>query len=340
MPALRICKTSNYTVVSNKILWDKRISLKARGLLIFCLGLPDGWEYSIEGLVKATGEGKTSVASGLKELEDNGYLRRRRVYTNGKVSGIDYFLYEDPLMPDVAGEPIEDEVPFNDFEAIPVEEAVDFTNAIPVDIPVEEESFNVFSDTTGIMLPVEDLKSENLNLENLTLGTETDNLVEENLKSENLILENPPQYNTNTLVNTNDLDNTNDLVNTKENKKKINKKRKKKTTDDESNEQEEKLFYAEFVKLKPSEYQKLITDERLGSEEAANACVDMLNDFKGANGKKYQSDYYAIRRWVIDAYLNRKPNNSVAKPNGKLSVAEAADAVRERLKGMKINGLR
>ena len=61
---------------------------------------------------------------------------------------------------------------------------------------------------------------------------------------------------------------------------------------------------------------------------------------KVRNGKKYQSDYYAIRRWVIDAYLNRKPNNSVAKPNGKLSVAEAADAVRERLKGMKINGLR
>ena len=338
MPALRICKTSNYTVVSNRILWDKRISLKARGLLIFCLGLPDGWEYSIEGLVKATGEGKTSIASGLKELEENGYLRRRRVYTKGKVSGIEYFLYEDPMMPDIAGEPVEEEIPFNDFEAVSAEE-VDFTTAIPVDIPMEDESFNVFANTTGVMLPVENLKSENLNLENLILEDEKDNLVEENLKSENLILENPPQYNTNTLVNTNNLDNTNDLVNTKDKKKNINKKRKKKTSDDEK-EQEEKLSYAEFVKLKPSEYKKLINDERLGNEEAVNACIDMLNDFKGANGKKYSSDYYAIRRWVIDAYLNRKPNNTVVKSTGKLTVAEAADAVRERLKGMKLNGLR
>ena len=339
MPALRICKTSNYTVVSNRILWDKRISLKARGLLIFCLGLPDGWEYSIEGLVKATGEGKTSIASGLKELEDNGYLRRRRTYKNGKVNGIDYFLYEDPLMPDVAGEPVEDEVPFSDYEEVPTDDIPDFANVMPIDIPVEDESYNVFTDTTGIMLPVENLKSENLNLENLTLGGENDNLVEENLKSENLILENPPQYNTNTLVNTNILVNTNDLDNTKDKKKNINKKRKKKTSDGEKNE-EDKLSYAEFVKLKPSEYQKLIKDERLGSEEAANACIDMLNDFKGANGKKYSSDYYAIRRWVIDAYLNRKPNNAVAKSTGKLTVAEAADAVRERLKGMKLNGLR
>lgn len=337
MPALRICKTSNYTVVSNKILWDKRLSLKARGLLIFCLGLPDGWEYSIEGLVKATGEGRTSVASGLKELEDNGYLRRRRVYTNGKVSGIDYFLYEDPLMPDVAGEPIEDEVPFNDFEAIPVEETVDFTNAIPVDIPVEEEIFNVFADTTGIMLPVEDLKSENLNSENLTLGSETENLMEENLKAENLILENQPQYNTNTLDNTNTKVNTKDLVNTKEKEKKNKKKKKNDTLVLDA----EKQSYAEFVSLKPSEYEKLIQDKRLGSKEAVDACIELLNDFKGANGKKYTSDYYAIRRWVIDAYLQK--SNNVKAPAlmgiGKPTVAQAADLVRERLKGMKFNGL-
>lgn len=313
MPALRICKTSNYTVVSNKILWDKRLSLKARGLLVFCLGLPDGWEYSIEGLVKATGEGRTSVASGIKELEEHGYLKRKRVYQNGKVCGIDYFLYEEPQT-SVDDEPVDD---------IPL--TTDTIDEIPVDgVP----DFNFDGD--GENLNAENLTSENLILDELPL---------ENLKAENLILENQPQYNTNTLDNTNTKVNTKDLVITKEKEKKNKKKKKNDTLVSDADKQS----YAEFVQLKPAEYEKLIQDKRLGSQEAVDACVELLNDFKGANGKKYNSDYYAIRRWVIDAYLQKNANvikTPATMVGGKPTVAQAADIVRERLKGMKLNGLR
>ena len=163
MPALRICKTNNYTVVSNKILWDKRLSLKARGLLVFCLGLPNGWEYSIEGLVKATGEGRTSVSSGIKELEEHGYLKRKRVYQNGKVCGIDYFLYEEPQPLLADDEPIDN----TDNIALPTE-------------PVDEVPVDGVPD-----FDVENLDSENLTSENPLL----DDLPLENLKAENLILE-------------------------------------------------------------------------------------------------------------------------------------------------------
>lgn len=310
MPALRICKTSNYTVVSNKILWDKRLSLKARGLLVFCLGLPDGWEYSIEGLVKATGEGRTSVASGIKELEEHGYLKRKRVYQNGKVCGIDYFLYEEPQI-SVDDESVDD---------IPL--TTDTIDEIPVD-GVPDFDF--------------DGEGENLNAENLTSENPIlDELPLENLKAENLILENQPQYSTNTLDNTNIKVNTKDLVSTKEKEKKNKKKKKNDTLVSDADKQS----YAEFVQLKPAEYEKLIQDKRLGSKEAVDACIELLNDFKGANGKRYTSDYYAIRRWVIDAYLQKSTSAIKTSVAAKPTVAQAADIVRERLKGMKLNGLR
>lgn len=56
---------------------------------------------------------------------------------------------------------------------------------------------------------------------------------------------------------------------------------------------------AEFVKLTPEEYQKLIDDH---GEVATNAMIEILDNYKGANGKKYKSDYRAIKNWVVKRY--------------------------------------
>ena len=50
MAVMRIHKNKNYTVISNVHLRDKRISLKAKGLLTLMLSLPEDWDYSVEGL--------------------------------------------------------------------------------------------------------------------------------------------------------------------------------------------------------------------------------------------------------------------------------------------------
>lgn len=67
----------------------------------------------------------------------------------------------------------------------------------------------------------------------------------------------------------------------------------------------QKKEFAKFVSLTQKEYDSLI--EKVGSEEAAKKCVEILNNYKGATGKTYKSDYYAMLSWVIDRY--KEANN-------------------------------
>lgn len=97
MAIMRIVKQNNFSIVSNAIIRDTRLSLKARGLLILMLSLPECWEYSITGLAKVSGEGKDSIRAGIKELEDVGYLvRTRKHLPNGRLGDMEYTLYESP----------------------------------------------------------------------------------------------------------------------------------------------------------------------------------------------------------------------------------------------------
>nr|DAU90249.1 MAG TPA: Dna polymerase B [Bacteriophage sp.] len=95
MSVMRVKKDKNYTVISNGLLQDKDISLKAKGLLCVMLSLPDKWEFSIAGLAAISHEGETSIRSTLQELERNRYLERGKVKDeNNKVVGWDYIVYE------------------------------------------------------------------------------------------------------------------------------------------------------------------------------------------------------------------------------------------------------
>lgn len=74
----------------------------------------------------------------------------------------------------------------------------------------------------------------------------------------------------------------------------------------------EKQTYREFVKMTNAEYEALI--ERLG-KEGAEACMDILDNYKGSSGKKYKSDYRAILSWVIDEYQKRHPTAATRRKN-------------------------
>ena len=52
MAVFRVERNANYTTMSNYHLRDRRLSLKAKGLLSVFLSLPDEWHYSINGLLK------------------------------------------------------------------------------------------------------------------------------------------------------------------------------------------------------------------------------------------------------------------------------------------------
>lgn len=99
MSVIRIHKNSNFTVMSNYHFKEKKMSLKAKGLLSLMLSLPDDWNYSISGLVTLSKDGKDSVMSALGELEVFGYLERTRlVNSKGQFSGIEYNIFEEPQL--------------------------------------------------------------------------------------------------------------------------------------------------------------------------------------------------------------------------------------------------
>jgi hypothetical protein len=107
MSVVRVHKNANFTVMSNYHFKEKKMSLKAKGLLSLMLSLPDDWDYSIAGLATLSKDGKDSIMSALGELEKFGYLARTRLTNDrGQFAGIEYNIYEQPQEKPVAEKPI------------------------------------------------------------------------------------------------------------------------------------------------------------------------------------------------------------------------------------------
>lgn len=91
---------NNYTILSNAMLRDSRLSLKARGLLGYLCSHSEGWEISVESLARDNNCGEAQVKSALAELRDVGYLRLDRHTDRGRVTHWEYVLL-DPTVPHV-----------------------------------------------------------------------------------------------------------------------------------------------------------------------------------------------------------------------------------------------
>lgn len=109
MSVMRVHKTANFTVMSNYHFKEKKMSLKAKGLLSLMLSLPEDWDYSVAGLTTLSKDGKDGVMTALAELEKFGYLTRTRLVNDkGQFDGIEYNIFESPQEKPVAEKPILD----------------------------------------------------------------------------------------------------------------------------------------------------------------------------------------------------------------------------------------
>lgn len=91
---------NNYTVLDNYALRDENLSLKARGLLVIMLSMPDNWQFSENGLCSMFAkDGQASIRSGLKELEEGGYLiRERNRDEHGRLASVEWFVFDRPYL--------------------------------------------------------------------------------------------------------------------------------------------------------------------------------------------------------------------------------------------------
>lgn len=98
MAKVTVRKDKNFTVISNDIFKDTRLSFKAKGLLTTMLSCPKNWNYTIEGLSKISTDGKASIRSALNELEEYGYLERKQLRNEkGAFTDTEYIVYEQPM---------------------------------------------------------------------------------------------------------------------------------------------------------------------------------------------------------------------------------------------------
>lgn len=101
MPIFRVERTRDYTVMSNYHLRDKRLTLKAKGLLSQMLSLPEDWDYTLSGLSHINRESKDAIRSAVNELEKAGYIHRRQTTdASGKFSTNEYVIHEHPDQPE------------------------------------------------------------------------------------------------------------------------------------------------------------------------------------------------------------------------------------------------
>lgn len=92
----KLRKKSNFTIVSNGIVFNKNISMKAKGIYLYLCSRPDGWDFYLSEIASNCTEGTKAIRTGLRELEDAGYLARERV--NGECGQFhyDYEIFETP----------------------------------------------------------------------------------------------------------------------------------------------------------------------------------------------------------------------------------------------------
>ena len=96
MKLIRVKKDNNFTTINNEFIFNKNLSLKAKGLLCHILALPNDWKLYVEEVEKWHKDGKRAIYSAFKELKENGYLEREQNRSNGKIVGWDYIIYEKP----------------------------------------------------------------------------------------------------------------------------------------------------------------------------------------------------------------------------------------------------
>lgn len=82
---------------------------------------------------------------------------------------------------------------------------------------------------------------------------------------------------------------------------KVNKTKGKKTKPNTGS----RVCYAKFVHMSSEEYDDLV---KTYGEDGAKRMIEMLDNYKGSSGKRYESDYRAILSWVVKRWKEERSN--------------------------------
>ena len=96
MAVFRVYKESgNFVTVHKSFIHDDNLSWKAKGILLYLLSRPDDWRIYETELNKHSSDGRDSLRTGIKELEETGYIHRtRKRNEKGQLREYEYQVFE------------------------------------------------------------------------------------------------------------------------------------------------------------------------------------------------------------------------------------------------------
>ena len=98
MATFRVFKESgNFVTVNKEFIHNNNLSWKAKGILLYLLSRPDDWQVYETELQKHSSDGRDSLRTGIKELEQAGYIHRtRKRNEKGQLKEYEYQVFEQP----------------------------------------------------------------------------------------------------------------------------------------------------------------------------------------------------------------------------------------------------
>ncbi|KRO14221.1 hypothetical protein IV64_GL001705 [Lactiplantibacillus xiangfangensis] len=128
MARIRKLAQNNYTVIDNAIIRDKSLSWKAKGVFAYLWSMPDDWEFYETEVMTHAKDGRDSLRSAIKELQDHHYMQRTRSRNEkGQVKTSDWELSDKPMLE----KPTQDK-PMQDDPTLPS------TNGLSTDLPITD----------------------------------------------------------------------------------------------------------------------------------------------------------------------------------------------------------
>lgn len=93
-------RADNFTILSNAVINDARLSFRARGILLFLLSKPADWRTRSEAITgQSPNEGRDAVRTAMRELERYGYLVREKIQDDRGRWHTLQTIFEEPVDP-------------------------------------------------------------------------------------------------------------------------------------------------------------------------------------------------------------------------------------------------
>lgn len=157
-------KHCDFTIIDNNFLRDERLSFKAKGLFMYMWSQSNDWNFYVNELSSHAKDGRNAVMTGLEELENYGYLKRKRVRNaQGQLKETEYVLSETPTLekPKSENPTLENRTLTstnnnkNKQNKISSSTARDSLDNSTKDIESRQNAFELYQITVGILTPMQ-----------------------------------------------------------------------------------------------------------------------------------------------------------------------------------------